>query len=206
MADSGVKSKLTVLLGGVRSGKSKMAERLAAERSQDSAGGVLYVATSQAYDDEMRLRIARHQQSRPASWHTLEAPLNVAEHVADYLRRAEPTPAMILLDCITVLAANAMLTLPLISATGGEPNPDTDAPDADAATSMVMDEITALLDLIRASDTQWIIVTNEVGMGVVPPYPLGRIYRDALGAANQRLAEAANEVLLLVAGLPWKLR
>jgi len=176
--------KLILLLGGARSGKSTLAERMAAELGED----VLYVATAQAFDDEMRERIAAHRQSRPQGWQTLEAPLRVGEQL-----RALTLPPVILIDCITLLATNALLTLP------------DDCTQA-AANQVILAEIGDLLTVQHASDSTWIMVSNEVGMGVVPPSRLGRLYRDALGAANQRLAHAADEVYLLVAGLPWRLR
>lgn len=179
--------RLILLLGGVRSGKSMLAERMAKELGGDQ---VLFVATAQAGDDEMHARIAAHQQARPTGWRTLEAPLQVAEQ----LRHVDfPLPPVIVLDCITLLASNVLLTLP------------DDCSTAEAMNA-VLAEIGALLTFQQTTEATWIVVTNEVGMGVVPPYRLGRLYRDALGAANQKLAQAADEVLLLVAGLPWRLR
>lgn len=180
-------NSLILLLGGVRSGKSSTAERMAHEIGGES---VLYVATAQAFDDEMRERIIAHQEQRPRGWQTLEAP----DHVADRLRSAT-LPKVILLDCITLLASNALLSLP-----------DPETCSQHDANNAVLSEIDALIDLQKSSAGTWIVVSNEVGMGVVPPYRLGRLYRDALGAANQRLALAADEVYLLVAGLPWKLK
>jgi adenosylcobinamide kinase/adenosylcobinamide-phosphate guanylyltransferase len=84
--------------------------------------------------------------------------------------------------------------------------PDPENASQDAANTAILDEIADLLMLIQTSTATWIVVSNEVGMGVVPPYKLGRLYRDALGAANQRLAAAADEVHLLVAGLTWRLK
>lgn len=177
--------KLILILGGARSGKSTAAEKMAAELGGED---VLYVATAEAFDDEMRERITVHRKSRPAGWETLEAPLKVAEKI-----RALKLPKVILLDCITLLTSNALLTLP------------EDCTQQDA-NSVILKEIDDLLIAQRESDSIWIMVSNEVGMGVVPPYRLGRLYRDGLGAANQRLAMAADEVLLLVAGLPWRLK
>lgn len=180
------RSKLIFLLGGARSGKSSTAERMAREIGGDS---VLYVATAQAFDDDMRDRIIRHRADRPATWQTLEAPLMVA----DQLRGLTVLPDVILLDCITFLASNALLALP-----------DPEAASQDDANQAILSEVEALLDFPRAET--WIVVSNEVGMGVVPPYKLGRLYRDALGAANQRIAAASDEVYMLVAGLPWRLK
>lgn len=177
--------KLILLLGGARSGKSRTAEAMARQIGGEE---VLFVATASPGDDEMRQRIAVHRQARPAGWRTLEAPLKVAEHL-----REVDAPGVVLIDCITLLAANVLLTFP-------EGCPQAEVNQA------VLAEIEALLALQRSQEAAWIVVSNEVGMGVVPPYPLGRAYRDALGAANQRLAEAADQVILMVAGLPWTLK
>jgi len=173
-------------LGGARSGKSSHAERLALE-----LGGpdVLYVATAQAFDDEMRARIAAHRAARPRGWRTLEAPTLIAAPLAEMIETAR----VVLLDCMTLLASNAILAL------GEEPT-------TPAAEEAVDREAAALLTAYHAGDAAWIVVSNEVGMGLVPPYPLGRAYRDALGRANQRLAAAADRVLLMVAGLPLILK
>lgn len=179
---------LTLVLGGVRSGKSAYAERWAAERG----GDVLFVATAQAFDDEMRARIAAHQAERPPHWDTLEAPLNTGAALAAHLQARRYDTVVV--DCMTLLASNRVLTLA-----------ETDL--VAAATPAVVREAQALLDAWHAHGAgHLLIVSNEVGMGVVPATTLGRMYRDALGRANQLLAAAADEVLLFVAGLPWALK
>jgi adenosylcobinamide kinase/adenosylcobinamide-phosphate guanylyltransferase len=179
--------KLTLILGGARSGKSSYAEKLAREVS----GAVLYVATAEALDEEMEDRIATHRDKRPAQWRTLEAPRDVARAIA-----ADPGPAdVLLLDCMTLLVNNLL---------GPEVEGNTEAQALSEA--RMMEEIEALLAIYDSGDSHWIVVSNEVGLGLVPPYPLGRAYRDALGRANQRLAEAADEVLFMVAGLPMQLK
>lgn len=174
--------ELILILGGARSGKSSYAQKLALELAGTD---VLYIATAQAFDDEMRARIAAHRAERPAGWRTLEAPSFIHVALADAVGDAR----VVLLDCVTLLASNAVL------AHGEEPS----APAAEAAVDA---EVTALLAAYRAGHATWIVVSNEVGLGLVPPYPLGRAYRDALGRANQRLAAAADRVLFMVAGLP----
>lgn len=175
--------QLTFILGGARSGKSTYAEALAMERGQ----GVLYVATAQAWDEEMALRIANHRAQRPATWYTLETPRDVGQAITAALTLQQPD--VILLDCLTLLASNIIIALPE-TATELE------------ATAALQTEVDALLVAYAQSAATWIIVSNEVGLGIVPAYRLGRVYRDALGRANQRLAAAADEVLLMVAGLP----
>ena len=175
--------QLTFILGGARSGKSTYAETLAAERGQQ----ILYVATAQAWDEEMALRIANHRTQRPAAWQTLEAPHRVGTAIAATLQTYNPD--LILLDCLTLLASNIIVDLPE-SATEVE------------ASAALQVEVDALLAAYAQSDASWILVSNEVGLGIVPAYRLGRVYRDALGRANQQVAAAADEVFFMVAGLP----
>jgi adenosylcobinamide kinase/adenosylcobinamide-phosphate guanylyltransferase len=177
--------ELTLILGGARSGKSTTAERMAQERGGDD---VLYIATAQAWDDEMRERISAHRLHRPVAWRTVEAPQRVAEALQGVM-----LPSVVLLDCITLLTSNVLLALP-------------DDATQTLANQAIMAEIEELLSLQGASQSTWIMVSNEVGMGIVPAYRLGRLYRDALGMANQRLARAASQVILMVAGLPWELK
>ena len=178
---------MTLILGGARSGKSALAQQMA------TAGGrtVLYVATATAGDEEMAARIAAHQAERPAHWRTLEAALKVGPAITAAL--AVDGAALVLVDCITLLANNVLGWLPETAS----------ASEAEAALAV---EIDGLLAAYQASAAEWLIVSNEVGLGLVPPYPLGRVYRDALGRANQRLAAAADEVLFMVAGLPLALK
>ncbi len=177
--------RLTLVLGGARSGKSTYAQKLAAERGER----VLYVATAEAGDGEMADRIAAHRAERPAHWKTLEA----ARQVGGAIRLNRGEANVILIDCLTLLASNAIIPLP---------EPAT-AQAAEAALNVEVDD---LLAAYAESQAEWIIISNEVGLGLVPPYPLGRVYRDALGRANQRLAAEADEVLFMVAGLPLKLK
>jgi adenosylcobinamide kinase / adenosylcobinamide-phosphate guanylyltransferase len=179
--------RLIFLLGGARSGKSHYAE----EWARDNGQQVLFVATAQAFDDEMSERIQRHQSERPATWQTLEAPQQVGQALQPKLNTGFYDT--VLVDCVTLLAANVLLAL---------------AEDCtqDEVNQAVLAEVDELLRVYQQANTTWLVVSNEVGMGVVPPTKLGRLYRDALGRANQRIAQQADEVLLLVAGLPWRLK
>jgi adenosylcobinamide kinase/adenosylcobinamide-phosphate guanylyltransferase len=179
---------LTLVLGGARSGKSTYAEALAASLGRR----VLYVATAEALDDEMLARVTSHQARRPAEWLTLEAPLNVGAALQAWPDAASAD--VILLDCLTLLVSNAILA------------DETDAPDADAAWAKVQAELDALLAAHRRLGAHLIVVSNEVGLGIVPPYPLGRVYRDCLGWANQALARVADRVIFMIAGLPVALK
>lgn len=176
--------KLTFILGGARSGKSTHALRLA----EPQKGRVAFIATATAEDDDMRSRITRHRAERPAHWQTLEIPRGVATA----LQNAHQNADLYLLDCLTLLVSNTLL----FGVT------DFDQIDEAAAEARVTEEIHSLLEAITNSSADWIIISNEVGLGLVPPYPLGRIYRDLLGRANQQVAARASEVLWLVAGIP----
>ena len=176
--------RLTLILGGARSGKSAYAQTIAAERGDT----VLYVATAEAGDGEMATRIAAHRAERPAHWQTLEASRDVGAAI-----RSQANHHIVLLDCLTLLANNVIVPLP-------EPVTEADA------TKALQNEVDDLLRAYHDSTAQWIIVSNEVGLGVVPPYSLGRVYRDALGRANQQLAAQADDVILMVAGLPMKIK
>ncbi len=180
-----MRKTLTLILGGARSGKSTYAQQLARERGGDD---VLFVATAQALDDEMKARIGAHRRDRPAAWRTLEAPQDAGKLVW----QAGPG-AVVLVDCLTLLVSNAVLALP---ASAG-------ATEAEAA---ALAEVEGLITAYRQGEASWIVISNEVGLGLVPPYPVGRAYRDALGRANQRLAAEADEVLFIVAGIPLKLK
>lgn len=177
----------TLILGGARSGKSAYAQNLAAERG----GSVLYVATAEALDEEMAARIAAHRAERPAHWQTLEAPRQVGRAIQDHAPQFAPD--VVVLDCLTLLANNVI---------GPLPQPLT----AEGAEAALNAEIEALLAAYANGQAEWLVISNEVGLGLVPPYPLGRLYRDALGRANQRLAASADTVLFMVAGLPLKLK
>jgi adenosylcobinamide kinase/adenosylcobinamide-phosphate guanylyltransferase len=177
--------KLTLVLGGARSGKSAHAERLAAERG----GNILFVATAEAGDEEMAARIAAHRAARPAAWRTLEAPRNTGPAIQASAGDAD----LVLLDCLTLLANNVIAPLP-------------ESASAAQAEAALTAEVDALLAAYAAGRAAWIVISNEVGLGLVPPYPLGRVYRDALGRANQRLAAAADEALFMVAGLPLRIK
>ena len=195
--------KLTLILGGARSGKSSFAEQRAGELGGDS---VLYVATSETKDEEMQQRVEKHRAGRPSAWETVEASQNVAQA----LRQAQDTALrswrsavkVILLDCVTFLVANHLL-----DAAGPEDDPFDD-PSADPFDAQieadVVAEVEAIIACVNEMNIEMLVVSNEVGLGVVPPYELGRAYRDILGRANQILARHADEVLLLVAGIPMK--
>ena len=175
-----------LLLGGVRSGKSSAAEKAASRYGRH----ILYVATAEAKDAEMASRIETHRAGRPTTWKTLEAPCDVSPAVLNALENG--TTDAVILDCVTMLVSNVLLR--------DASEESLDRVDEAAAQSRVDEELDGLLDAVRRSGIPWILVSNEVGSGVVPPSALGRIYRDLLGRANQRLAASASAVYLMVAG------
>lgn len=189
-----------LVLGGARSGKSAFARRLA----EQVGGPVLFVATAAPADEEMAARILAHRAERPADWRTIEAPSSVGEAI----RRAAGGARTVLVDCLALLVSNCLVEAsPAAGALRNpSPGPAGGAPGQPAVAAGVSAEVDALLDAARAVGCHLIVVSNEVGMGVVPAYPVGRAYRDLLGLANQRVAEAADSVYLMVAGIPVDLK
>lgn len=183
---------LALVIGGTRSGKSAYAERLALSRGGDA---VLYVATAVAAPGDAALheRIRRHRSRRPPAWETLECPLNLAPRVEETIRRANP-PRVVLLDCVTLWISNILFALEKEAGRTDRP------PDAAAFEQAAEREIDDLIAVIRRFPCRWIVVSGETGLGIIAPTPLGRIYCDGLGLANQRLAAAAGDVRLVVAG------
>jgi adenosylcobinamide kinase / adenosylcobinamide-phosphate guanylyltransferase len=170
---------LTLILGGARSGKSTYALALAREAV---AGKVLFVATAEAHDDEMTARITAHRGERPGTWDTLEEPRALTTALASAANDYD----LVIIDCLTLWVSNLLLATPS----------PIDPVEATAP----------LLDVYERHDPDWIVVSNEVGLGLVPDTPLGRTYRDILGAVNRRVATAADTVLFMVAGQPLKIK
>ncbi len=166
----------TLVLGGARSGKSAFAQKAAEDGA--GVGRPVLIATGQAFDDEMAERIARHQADRGESWTTVEAPLELAEAIA-----ALSADAVAVVDCLTLWLSNLMLA----------------ERDVEAAAS-------ALVQAVAACPARLWLVSNEVGLGIVPETPLGRRFRDEAGRLHQRLAAAADEVYFVAAGLPLRMK
>ncbi len=174
---------LTLVLGGARSGKSSFAQILASRLGQR----VTFLATAEAGDAEMEARIAQHRRARPEQWRTVESPRGVGEA----MRTATGDSDVVLLDCLGLLVSNLLMEV-------GE--------DWAAAEARVDAEVEGLLRAYLTGQASLIVVSNEVGAGVVPAYELGRVFRDLLGRANQRLARAADEVYWLTAGLAMEIK
>jgi adenosylcobinamide kinase/adenosylcobinamide-phosphate guanylyltransferase len=165
---------LLLVTGGVRSGKS----RYAVDRARTWGEHILYVATCQPADDEMWERVRRHQAERPASWTTVESGPEVIPTLRAHGRKADG----ILLDCLTLFVSSHLVS--------------------GAGEYEVVQHVEDLCTVLREAPQPAAIVTNEVGWGVVPETPLGRLFRDAAGRANQVAASQAQEVVLLVCGVP----
>jgi adenosylcobinamide kinase / adenosylcobinamide-phosphate guanylyltransferase len=163
---------VTLILGGARSGKSRHAESLA-------QGERHYIATAQAFDDEMRMRIDQHKKQRGDGWTTHEEQFGLPRKLAEI----DGAGRFILLDCLTLWLSNLMLA-----------ERDWKGPS------------TALCSVLQRMTADVVLVSNEVGLGIVPDTPLGRAFRDAQGALNQQVAKVANRVVFVAAGLPMVLK
>ena len=184
-------SKMILVTGGARSGKSTFAE----ETVKKFGENVLYIATSISFDDEMKDRIKKHKEQRPHEWETLEAFKDFDIVLPD--RIVGKSAALI--DCITIMVTNIMLETDL-----NWTNINVD--DISNIENEVKNEITKLIYTIKKSETPFVLVTNEVGMGIVPENKMARAFRDMAGRANQMLARASDEVYLCVSGIPVKIK
>ena len=171
-------AKTVFITGGARSGKSRLAEEIA----EGLGNSLLYIATGQARDTEMAERIAAHRARRGEKWHTVEEPLRLCEAV----READGRFEAIMIDCVTLWLTNLLLT------------------HDDAERSLA--EVCTLADLLPELEKPVILVSNEVGMGIVPENALARTFRDLAGRANEILAAAADEVYVMFSGIPLRLK
>lgn len=173
-------SETVLVLGGARSGKSAFAEQWATRRSDS----VLFLATGETLDDEMADRIAKHRAARPAHWQTLE----VARDIPEGMRHVQSMPRVILLDCLTLWVTNELL-----------------ANDTDLEKRLFC-QLDMLTEWVRLQNVDLVLVSNEVGQGIVPDNALARTFRDVLGRVNARAAAAADRVFWMIAGLPIELK
>ncbi|OCL26135.1 bifunctional adenosylcobinamide kinase/adenosylcobinamide-phosphate guanylyltransferase [Orenia metallireducens] len=184
-------SRLILVLGGARSGKSSFAEEIVAK-----LGGldVTYLATSEVRDQEMKQRVQLHRCSRPREWTTIEEPKSIGEVLANLKQGA-----VVLLDCLTLLISNLLLEEQEL----GEDEYDFSEKDKE---EVIVEEIEKIIAEVRKRNLTLVIVSNEVGQGLVPPYKLGRVYRDIVGRANQLVASEADEVYITYVGLPIEIK
>jgi adenosylcobinamide kinase/adenosylcobinamide-phosphate guanylyltransferase len=167
--------RLTLVLGGARSGKSRHAEDLVTATAPPWS----YIATAQAFDDEMTARIAQHRERRAPGWRTIEAPRDLAGAIAAHAGSGQA----LLIDCLTLWLSNVMLA----------------EADVDAACDL-------LVDALARAGGPIVVVSNEVGLGIVPDNALARRFRDAQGRLNQQVAASADRVVLMAAGLPLRMK
>jgi len=182
-----LRKKCILIIGGARSGKSQFALEMASSLDDK----VLFVATGEPLDEEMRERIEEHKKRRPSGWRTIEVPTGVGRRIKEEIRDAR----VVILDCLTLLVSNVM------SRCG-----DAEQVDPKFVEDKLALEIKELIKCIDGIDASFIIVSNEVGMGLVPENRLGRLYRDLLGKVNQELARHADKIHLMVAGIAIDVR
>ena len=175
-------SRIIFITGGARSGKSNYAQQMATEMGCD----VLFIATAEPLDDEMRDRIRNHRLSRPEHWKTMELPCNLAQE----LKNIPVIPQTVIIDCITLLVSNLI---------------QQDKP-ANELEKIAASEISGLINYIESTSSVFIIVTNEVGLGLVPDNKIARDYRDILGKVNQLIARSADEVYYMISGIPQRIK
>ena len=188
-------ARLCLVLGGVRSGKSSFAEKLAGNQSRnqaaETAGRVLYLATGLPTDAEMEERIRRHRESRPPHWTTLEEPLELADRLGQAMDCAGP-PDVVLIDSLDTWLSNMLLEYG-----------DQDTQDMESSALCQLDR---MLDVMAGTTSSFFFVSSEVGLSLVPTESLGRRFQDLLGLINQRVAAAADQVFLVVAGIPIQIK
>lgn len=181
--------KIILLLGGARSGKSNYAQELA----KTMAEKVLFVATAEAGDDDMQHRIENHKLKRPAAWRTLEVTTGISKAIENNIENEQ----LVIIDCITLLIGNLF---------GLHDEKTFDTIKDSVLEKEVVAEIEILLKFLQKTTTSFVIISNDVGLGIVPHNRMGRLYRDLLGRANQMLAQQADEVYFMIAGIPLRVK
>ncbi|MGG0757157.1 bifunctional adenosylcobinamide kinase/adenosylcobinamide-phosphate guanylyltransferase [Brevibacillus laterosporus] len=190
--------KIILITGGVRSGKSAFAEKLAEQQKQEHGGALVYLATGQAWDEEMQNRIHLHRERRENNWETLEEPYELQMAIqamveADKREGSSESP-IILLDTFSGWIANLLMRLP------------EDQLSNSAVRQACQQQIISCVSAMRSLDRTWIVVSDEVGLGGVALSKLGRAFQDITGFANQIVAQYADEVYVVVAGIPMKIK
>lgn len=184
-------SKITLVTGGARSGKSSFAEMLCKEKSNN----VSYIATAIPFDDGMKDRIKKHKEQRPKDWNTFEIEMDIYKELKNIIEKSE----VVLLDCITVLINNIIFYQKIdFSSISYE--------EIDLLEYKVKNEFEKMIKIIRNSNINFVFVTNEIGLGIVPENKLARIYRDIVGRINQYIAKNSDEVYFVISGIPNKIK
>ncbi|MGO0862261.1 bifunctional adenosylcobinamide kinase/adenosylcobinamide-phosphate guanylyltransferase [Clostridioides difficile] len=184
-------SQIILVTGGARSGKSNFAEKLCLDRNNNTA----YIATSIPFDDEMKDRVRKHQESRPKSWKTYE----IYEDIYSIIKNIYEKHETVILDCVTLLVNNLMFShnLNIEESTQEEIN---------KLEEYIKEQVSKLIEEIEKTNLYFVFVTNELGMGIVPGNKLSRIYTDIVGRINQYIASKSNEVYFVVSGIPMKIK
>lgn len=183
---------ITLVTGGARSGKSRFGESLLTEDN----GEILYIATAKVYDSEMDDRVKKHRQQRPASWHTLEEYRHFSQVLPAWKNKVEG----VLLDCVTLMVTQLMLE------NCHQPWESLTPLEVDDIEARIQGEIDVLMVALKDMAIPVVIITNEVGLGIVPGDKMSRDFRDIAGRVNQRLASMADHVYLVVSGIPVKIK
>lgn len=184
-------SNITLVTGGARSGKSNFAESLCKSQNNRTA----YIATSIPFDEEMKNRIKKHQESRPKEWKTYE----IYKDIFSIVEELGQNHDTVILDCITLLVNNLMFTY-------GIDVDKANSEELNELESYIQDQIKKLLEAVKKTNLYFVIVSNEIGMGIVPENKLARIYGDFVGRANQLISKYSNEVYFVVSGIPMKVK
>lgn len=184
-------SKIILVTGGARSGKSSYAESLCINQNNNTA----YIATSIPFDTEMQDRVKKHKESRPQHWTTYE----IYKDIFKIIKEVSQNNKTVILDCVTLLVNNLMFTheINIDESTQEEVN---------QIEEYIKNQVKLLLEEIKKTDLYFVIVTNEIGMGIVPANRLSRIYGDIVGRINQQIAKDSDEVYLVVSGIPMKIK
>lgn len=181
---------MILVTGGARCGKSSFAEKLSLKYGEK----VLYLATAVPFDQEMKERIQKHQNRRPKEWITLEGYINLEKDIIEKSKEVDT----ILLDCITIMVTNLLFYF----AKGTEP----EQMDFPLLEQKILAELEQTISALQKTKKQCILVTNEIGMGIVPESVLSRQFRDIAGRVNQKLADISEEVYLVISGIPVKIK
>lgn len=184
-------SKIILVTGGARSGKSNFAESLCINRNNSTA----YIATSIPFDDEMKDRVKKHKESRPQNWRTYEIYKDIYSIIDNISKEYET----VILDCVTLLVNNLMFTY-------GIEIDEATSEDINELEDYIKKQVNKLLNEVEKTKLYFVVVTNELGMGVVPANKLSRVYSDIVGRINQQISSRSDEVYFVVSGIPMKVK